>query len=65
LNRLPIFTEFNADAAELRGFGLTLPEQQQNLDNYLLELGSRTEFVNRYAAVSATARASHLSICWR
>jgi hypothetical protein len=60
LNRLPLYTEFNADAAELRGFGLTAAEQQQNLDNYLLELGSRTEFVNRYAAVAATSQATQL-----
>jgi len=34
LNRLPIFTEFNADAAELRGFGLTPASNSRNLDNY-------------------------------
>jgi len=60
LNRLPLYAEFNPDSAELRGFGLTSAEQQQNLDNYLLELGGRTEFVNRYATVAATSQATQL-----
>jgi len=60
LNRLPLYAEYNPDSAQLRGFGLTTAEQQQNLNNYLLDLGSRTEFVNRYAGVAATSQATQL-----
>ena len=60
LNRLPLYTEYNADSAQLRGFGLSTAEQQQNLNNYLLDLGSRTEFVNRYAGVATTGQATQL-----
>jgi hypothetical protein len=52
LNRLPLYAEYNPDAAQLRGFGLTPAQIQGNLDNYLLELGARTEFATRYASVS-------------
>ncbi len=61
LARLPDYaTEYNPDSAQLRGFGLTAAQIQQNLDAYLLEFGARTEFVNRYAAVAAPGQASQL-----
>lgn len=63
LNRLPDFAaEYNPDSAQLRGFGLTPAQIQTNLDNYLLELGARPEFVSRYASVSGnnTSEATQL-----
>jgi len=43
LNRLPLYTEYIRNSAQLRGFGLSTAEQTQNLNNYLTELGARTE----------------------
>jgi uncharacterized repeat protein (TIGR01451 family) len=63
LAKLPDYaTEYNPDSAQLRGFGLAPAEIQGNLDNYLAELGARTEFVSRYASVSGnnTAEATQL-----
>jgi hypothetical protein len=57
LARLPLYAEYNPDAAQLRGVAqmpspTDLLQLQINLDNYLAELAARPEFATRYASVS-------------
>jgi hypothetical protein len=60
MDRLPRYAEFAPDMAALSGFGIPNAVREQNLQDYLQQFSTKTEFTNRFSDALLPSQAATL-----